>query len=93
MIKMLIRSIKLRLIKELQIVLKIHFNEVKLKFKEFKKNHSKKTSNFICEIGHVINIIGLKIYLDFLAEKNSFIFESVEKGKLKVVLLLLVKSR
>ena len=51
---------------------------------EFKRNHQNKTNQIIF---HTINTNGKKetenLINNFLIEKNSFIFESVEKGKIK----------
>ncbi len=60
---------------------KIHFN---ISFKEFKKNHFKKKNQILFRsrnISHYYKIENLFKFL--LAEKNSFIFESVEKGTIK----------
>ena len=53
-------------------------------FSEFKRQHQKKTnqvlfvSRKIKDDTEILNLIE-----NFLVEKNSFIFESVEKGKIK----------
>ena len=61
-------------------------------FKEFKFRHRNKenqiiyTSKKVKTDEEIINLID-----NFLTEKNSFIFESVEKGRLEVDTLYLVK--
>ena len=52
-----------------------------ISFKEFKKNHSKKKHQILfrslnCRNYHKVE----NLFKFLLAEKNSFIFESVEKG-------------
>ena len=62
-------------------------------FKDFKFRHRSNknqiiyTSKKVKKDDEVINLID-----NFLIEKNSFIFESVEKGKLKVDIQFLVKT-
>ena len=55
-----------------------------INFLDFKKNHKKKKNQIIY---HSINTTGIKeirnLIDNFLNEKNSFVFESVEKGVIK----------
>ena len=58
--------------------------KINISFKKFKKNHSKKKHQILfrsrtCKHYHKVENL-LKF---LLAEKNSFIFESVEKGTIK----------
>ncbi len=58
--------------------------KINIGFKEFKKNHSKKKHQIlfrsrICKSYYKVE----NLYKFLLAEKNSFIFESVEKGTIK----------
>ncbi len=58
--------------------------KINLSFKEFKKNHSKKKHQILfrvrsCNLYYKVE----NLFRFLLAEKNSFIFESVEKGKIK----------
>ena len=58
--------------------------KINISFKEFKNNHSKKKHQIlfrskVCK--HYYKVENLFKFL--LAEKNSFIFESVEKGTIK----------
>ena len=58
--------------------------KINISFKEFKKNHSKKKHQVLFRIkscSHYYKIENLFRFL--LAEKNSIIFESVEKGSIK----------
>ena len=58
--------------------------KLNLSFKEFKKNHSKKKHQILFRersCNHYYRVENLFRFL--LAEKNSFIFESVEKGTIK----------
>ena len=58
--------------------------KINLSFKEFKKNHSKKKHQILFRVkscNHYYRVENLFRFL--LAEKNSFIFESVEKGTIK----------
>ena len=57
---------------------------INLNFKEFKKNHSKKNHQILfrersCKQYYKVE----NLFRFLLAEKNSFIFESVEKGTIK----------
>ena len=53
-------------------------------FKDFKFQHSRKKNQIIYTSQRVQNDQGVLNLIDnFLKEKNSFIFESVEKGKVK----------
>ena len=50
-------------------------------FKEFKKNHFKKKNQILFKSFYCKNYYKVEnLYKFLLAEKNSFIFESVEKG-------------
>ena len=73
---------KISLIKKQLIELKTHFNENKFQFfKEFKRNHRKKESNsFVTRNCKNYNKVE-NLFKFLLTNKNSFIFESVEKGK------------
>ena len=58
--------------------------KINISFKEFKKNHSKKKHQILfrdrsCKEYYKVE----NLFKFLLAEKNSFIFESVEKGKIK----------
>ena len=58
--------------------------KINISFKEFKNNHSKRKHQVLfrsrtCK--HYYKVENLFKFL--LAEKNSFIFESVEKGKIR----------
>jgi anthranilate synthase component 1 len=58
--------------------------KINLTFKEFKNNHSKKKHQILfrartCRHYHKVE----NLFKFLLAEKNSFIFESVEKGTIK----------
>ena len=58
--------------------------KLNLSFKEFKNNHSKKKHQILfrtrpCNQYHRVE----NLFRFLLAEKNSFIFESVEKGTIK----------
>ena len=58
--------------------------KINISFKDFKKNHSKKKHQILFrtkKCKHYFKVENLYKFL--LAEKNSFIFESVEKGKIK----------
>ena len=53
-------------------------------FEEFKKNHRKKQNQVIYYSINTIGINEIKNLIDnFLNEKNSFVFESVEKAVIK----------
>ena len=55
-----------------------------ISFEEFKKNHRKKQNQVIYYSINTIGINEIKNLIDnFLIEKNSFVFESVEKGIIK----------
>ena len=55
-----------------------------ISFEEFKKNHRKKQNQVIYYSINTIGISEIKNLIDnFLNEKNSFVFESVEKGIIK----------
>tara|TARA_Y100000766_G_scaffold282967_1_gene297435 strand:- start:543 stop:2000 length:1458 start_codon:yes stop_codon:yes gene_type:complete len=58
--------------------------KLNLNFKEFKKNHSKKKHQILFRVRSCYNYHKVENLFRFLlAEKNSFIFESVEKGIIK----------
>ena len=58
--------------------------KLNLSFKEFKKNHSKKKHQILFRVRSCNQYNKIENLFRFLlAEKNSFIFESVEKGKIK----------
>jgi anthranilate synthase component 1 len=58
--------------------------KLNLSFKEFKINHSKKKHQILFRIRSCIKYSKVENLFRFLlAEKNSFIFESVEKGTIK----------
>ena len=58
--------------------------KLNLSFKEFKKNHSKKKHQILFRTRSCNQYYRVENLFRFLlAEKNSFIFESVEKGKIK----------
>ncbi len=58
--------------------------KLNLSLKEFKKNHSKKKHQILFRVRSCNQYNKIENLLRFLlAEKNSFIFESVEKGKIK----------
>ncbi len=53
-------------------------------YSKFKRNYNAKKNQVLYKIKKVKNDIEIiKLIDDFLVEKNSFIFESVEKGKIK----------
>ena len=55
-----------------------------ISFEEFKKNHRRKQNQVIYYSINTIGINEIKNLIDnFLIEKNSFVFESVEKGIIK----------
>jgi anthranilate synthase component 1 len=58
--------------------------KINISFKEFKKNHSKKKHQILFRSRSCKNYRKVENLFKFLlAEKNSFIFESVEKGTIK----------
>ena len=58
--------------------------KLNLSFKEFKKNHSKKNHQILFRVKSCKQYYKVENLFRFLlAEKNSFIFESVEKGTIK----------
>jgi len=58
--------------------------KINLSFKEFKKNHSKKKHQILFRARSCNQYFKVENLFRFLlAEKNSFIFESVEKGTIK----------
>ena len=58
--------------------------KINLSFKEFKKNHSKKKHQVLFRTRSCNQYYKVENLFKFLlAEKNSFIFESVEKGTIK----------
>ena len=58
--------------------------KINLSFKEFKNNHSKKKNQILFRSRTCTQYYKVENLFRFLlAEKNSFIFESVEKGKIK----------
>jgi len=58
--------------------------KINISFKEFKKNHSKKKNQILFRERPCTNYHRVENLFKFLlAEKNSFIFESVEKGTIK----------
>ncbi len=58
--------------------------KINLNFQEFKKNHSKKKHQILFRIRSCNQYYKVENLFRFLlAEKNSFIFESVEKGTIK----------
>lgn len=58
--------------------------KINISFKEFKKNHSKLKHQVIFKSRNCKEYYKVENLFKFLlAEKNSFIFESVEKGKIK----------
>ena len=58
--------------------------KINISFKEFKKNHSKKKNQILFRERPCANYHRVENLFKFLlAEKNSFIFESVEKGTIK----------
>ena len=58
--------------------------KINLNFKEFKKNHSKKKNQILFRARSCNQYYKVENLFRFLlAEKNSFIFESVEKGTIK----------
>ena len=58
--------------------------KINLSFKEFKNNHSKKKHQILFRSRSCNQYFKVENLFRFLlAEKNSFIFESVEKGKIK----------
>ena len=52
-------------------------------FKNFKKNHKKKNQVIYVKIKNNDEIFIENLINNFLTVKNSFIFESIEKGKFK----------
>ena len=57
---------------------------INISFKEFKKIHKKKLNQIIYSSLNVKNEDFLiNLINNFLYEKNSFVFESVEKGKIR----------
>ena len=55
-----------------------------INFLDFKKNHKKKKNQIIYHSINTTGINEIRILIDnFLNEKNSFVFESVEKGVIK----------
>ena len=58
--------------------------KLNISFKDFKKNHSKKKNQILFFTKKCTNYYKIENLFNFLlVEKNSFIFESVEKGKIK----------
>ena len=58
--------------------------KINLSFKEFKKNHSKKKHQILFRARACNKYLKVENLFRFLlAEKNSFIFESVEKGTIR----------
>ena len=58
--------------------------KINISFKEFKKNHSKKKHQILFRMRSCKEYYKVENLFKFLlAEKNSFIFESVEKGTIK----------
>ena len=58
--------------------------KINISFKEFKKQHSKKKHQILFRTRTCKNYFKIENLFKFLlAEKNSFIFESVEKGTIK----------
>ena len=58
--------------------------KINISFKEFKINHSKKKHQILFRSRSCKNYYKVENLFKFLlAEKNSFIFESVEKGSIK----------
>ena len=58
--------------------------KINISFKEFKKNHSKKKHQILFRTRSCKEYYKVENLFKFLlAEKNSFIFESVEKGRIK----------
>ena len=58
--------------------------KININFKEFKNNHSKKKHQILFRSRSCKNYYKVENLFKFLlAEKNSFIFESVEKGTIK----------
>jgi len=58
--------------------------KINIGFNEFKKNHSKKKHQILFKSRNCKEYYKIENLFKFLlAEKNSFIFESVEKGKIK----------
>jgi anthranilate synthase component 1 len=58
--------------------------KLNLSLKEFKKNHSKKKNQILFRSKYCNQYYKIEnLYRFLLAEKNSFIFESVEKGTIK----------
>ena len=67
--------------------------KINLSFKEFKKNHSKKKHQVLFRTRSCNQYYKVENLFKFLlAEKNSFIFESVEKGKIKGNKILVMKD-
>ena len=58
--------------------------KINIRFNEFKKNHSKKKHQILFRSKTCKNYYKIEnLYKFLLAEKNSFIFESVEKGSIR----------
>ena len=58
--------------------------KINISFKEFKKNHFKKKDQILFKSKNCKEYYKVENLFKFLlSEKNSFIFESVEKGKIK----------
>ena len=58
--------------------------KINISFKEFKKKHLKKNHQILFKSKFCKNYYKVENLFKFLlAEKNSFIFESVEKGKVR----------
>ena len=58
--------------------------KINISFNEFKKKHSQKKNQVLFKSNSCKNYEKVEnIFKFLLAEKNSFIFESVEKGKIK----------
>ena len=58
--------------------------KLNISFKDFKKNHLKKKNQLLYTVKKCHNYSRVEnLYKFILAEKNSFIFESVEKGKIR----------
>ena len=58
--------------------------KLNINFKNFKKNHkNKKNQIFFCKSSYKNNKILENLINNFLLKKNSFIFESVEKRRIR----------
>jgi len=58
--------------------------KININLKNFKKNHLKKVNQVISSVDSFKNEKIIENLIDnFLKEKNSFVFESVEKGKIR----------